>query len=89
VRGAFSFYQHDFKEAFVCKSDLTRKLFCFSCSFAFLRKLLHRYSIAGPSFRWRNDGELMENWWSSDGDAAKDKPTIPRGKTIDGYGSML
>ena len=36
--------------------------------------LLHRYSIASPSFRWSNDGDAMDKRWRNLGVSGKDFP---------------
>ena len=43
------------------------------CSSLLPPKILHRYSIVTPSIVHRNDGEAMEQRWTSDGAAAKEK----------------
>jgi hypothetical protein len=37
--------------------------FSFARNSALPPKILHRYSIVTPSFRWSSDGELMDKRW--------------------------
>ena len=43
--------------------------------------LLHRYSIASPSFRWSIYGEVMEKRWRSDGETSKIERKKTQGRT--------